>query len=62
MLEQLCLIMKNLERNSHRIMKLLLFINRYSWDEIKYPSGKNDRKKCEKNSFSLEGNYVQVTF
>ena len=43
-------------------MKLLLFINRYNWDEIKYPSGKNDWEKCEKNSFSLEGNYVQVIF
>ena len=62
MLEKLCLIMKNLERNSHRIMKLVLFINRYNWDEIKYPSGKNDWEKCEKNSFSLERNYVQVIF
>ena len=55
MLQQLCLIMKKLERNPHRITKLLLFINRYNWDEIKYPSGKDDWEKCEKNSFSIEG-------
>ena len=36
--------------NSQRIPKIKLFINKYNWKGINYPSGKNGWKKFEKNN------------
>ena len=42
MLRQLRLVMKKPKKTSQIISNLLPFKNRYNWDKVKYPSGKNE--------------------
>ena len=40
-------------KNSQRIWKIKLFINKKKWKGINYPSGKVDWKKFEKNNSTI---------
>ena len=43
------------EIRSHpeRVSNIKPFINKYNWHEIKYPSGKGDWEKFDKNNFNV---------
>ena len=47
MRQQLCLIMKKLEKNPQRIINLYRFICKYNWYGISFPSEKDDWVKSE---------------
>ena len=50
---------KDIKGDPQRITKIKPFINRYNWEGIKYPSGKNDWKKIEKNKIHFKlGKYL----
>ena len=41
------------KKKTQRITKLIPFINKYNWEGINYPSGKDDWKKFEKDSVTI---------
>ena len=43
----------NSERNQKRPTKTKLFIKKYNWNGIKYPSKIEDQKAFEKNNFAI---------
>ena len=43
-----------------RITKNELFINKYSWKGINFPSEKDDWKKCEKNNRTIALNLMHA--
>ena len=47
-------------KNSQRILKIKLFINKYNWEEIFCPSEKDDWKKFEKNNPAIALNALHV--
>ena len=45
--------MKSQRKNSERITKIKLFIDKYNWDGINYPSETEDWKKTKKNNLTI---------
>ena len=45
-------------KNPERITKIETFINKYKWEGINFPSGKNDWKKFEKNNVAIALNVL----
>ena len=41
-----------------RITKIKVFINKYNWEEIHYPSGKDDWKEIQKNNLAIALNVL----
>ena len=39
---------KQIGKNPERITKIKIFINKYNWEEINFPSGKDEWKKLRK--------------
>ena len=44
---------EKIKKDPQRITKIKSFINRYNWEGINYPSGKDDQKKLEKNNVTI---------
>ena len=47
-----------MEKNLQRMTKIKPFINKYSWEEINFPSEKDDRKKFEKSNVTIAFNVL----
>ena len=45
--------MKKMEKKSQKITKIKAFIDKYNWEEINYPSEKDDWKTIEKNNLTI---------
>ena len=41
---------KKIGKHPERITRIIPFINKYKWQEINFPSEKNDSKKSQKNN------------
>ena len=54
--------MKRLKKNPQRITKIKLFIDTYSWNDIKFPSHSNDWKKFEQNNRTTALNILYVPY
>ena len=54
--------MKRLKKNPQRITKIKLFIDTYSWNDIKFPSHSNDWKKFEQNNRTIALNILYVPY
>ena len=52
------LIHEELGKDSGRITKIKPFIDKYNWEEINYPSEKDDWKKFEKNNVTIALNVL----
>ena len=44
--------------NPRRIIKIKPYIDKYNWEEINFPSEKDDRKKIEKNNLTIAFNVL----
>ena len=51
---------KEIEKHAERITKIKLFINRYKWEGINFPSENNNWKKIEKNNLTIALNVLYV--
>ena len=49
---------KELGKNRERIKKIKPFINKYNWEEINFPSEKDDWKNIEKNNVTIALNVL----
>ena len=49
---------EELRKNRAGITKIKPFINKYNWDEINFPSEKDNWKKCEKNNVTISLNVL----
>ena len=49
-----------IKKDPQRITKVKPFINKYSWEEINYPSEKGDWKKFEKNNVTIAINVLHA--
>ena len=49
-------------KKKERITKIKSFINQYNWEEISFPSHKNDWKKVELNNKTIALNILYVPF
>ena len=47
-------------KKTHRISKLKPYINQYNWNDIKFPSDKEDWKKFEQNNKEIALNVLFV--
>ena len=47
---------EKVKKDPQRITKIKLFINKYNWEEINFPTEKNDWKKSEKNTVTISFN------
>ena len=47
-------------KHGERITKIKPFINKYKWEEINFPSGKDGWKKFEKNNVTIVLNVLYV--
>ena len=47
-------------KDHQRIVKIKPFIDQYSWNEIDFPSHKNDCKKYESNNKSIAPNILYM--
>ena len=47
-------------KHGERITKIKPFINKYKWEEINFPSGKDGWKKFEKNNVTIALNVLYV--
>ena len=47
---------EKVKKDPQRITKIKLFINKYNWEEINFPTEKNDWKKSEKNTVTIAFN------
>ena len=47
-----------MEKKLQKMTKIKPFINRYSWEEINFPSEKDDRKKFEKSNVTIAFNVL----
>ena len=56
----LCLNYKEIGKNTERTTKIKLFINKYNWEGINFPSEKVDWKKFEKNNVTIALNVLYV--
>ena len=45
-------------KNPERITKIKPFINKYNWEGINFPSGKDDWKNFEKNNVTIALNVL----
>ena len=46
-------IKKDIKKVLQSIAKIELFINKYNWEQIKFPSEKGDWKKIQKNNVTI---------
>ena len=46
------------KKDPQRITRIKPFINKYIWEEIHFPSGKDDWKKTEKNNVTIALNIL----
>ena len=46
-------IKKDIKKVLQSITKIELFINKYNWEQIKFPSEKGDWKKIQKNNVTI---------
>ena len=51
---------EHIEKNLQKIWKIKLFINRFNWKGINYPSRKNAWENFEKNNPSMAANALYV--
>ena len=51
---------EEIESHPERISNIKLFINKYNWNEINYPSKINDRKTFEKNNLTIALNISYI--
>ena len=49
-----------IKKDPQRITKVKPFINKYNWEEINYPSEKDDWKKFEKNNVTIAINALHA--
>ena len=49
---------EEIRKRSERITKIKPFLNNYNWEGISFPSEKDDRKKCEKNNWTIALNIL----
>ena len=49
---------KQIGKNPERITKIKHFTNKYKWEEINFPSGKEDWKKYKKNNLTITLNVL----
>ena len=49
---------EEIKKDLKRIKKIKLFINKYNWEGINFPSEKNDAKKFEKNNVTITLNVL----
>ena len=54
------LIHEGIKKDFQRITKIKYFINRYNWEEINFPSEKDDWKKIEKNNLTFALNVFML--
>ena len=45
-------------KNPERIIKINPFVNKYKWEEINFPSEKDDWKRFEKNNVTIAFNVL----
>ena len=51
---------KEIKKDPQIITKIKLFINRYDWEEINFPSVKDDWKKFEKSDVTIALNVLHA--
>ena len=44
-----------------KLTKIKPFVNKYNWEGIKFPSGKDDFNKLEKNNVNIASNVLYIT-
>ena len=49
---------KEIGKNTEKIIKIKTFINKYKWEEINFPSAKDNWKKIEKNNITIALNVL----
>ena len=49
---------EEMKKDPPRITKIKLFINKYNWEGINFPSEKDDSKKIEKNNVATALNVL----
>ena len=49
-----------MEKDLQRITKIKLFIDKYTWEGINFPSEKDHLKKFEKNSVTVTSNVLYI--
>ena len=49
-------------KKTHRISKLKPYINQYNWNDIKFPSDKEDWKKFEQNNKEIALNLLFLPY
>ena len=49
---------EEMKKDPPRIAKIKLFINKYNWEGINFPSEKDDSKKIEKNNVATALNVL----
>ena len=51
---------EEIKKDPQRITKIKAFINKYNWEEIHFPSEKDDWKKFKKNNLAIVLNALYV--
>ena len=51
---------EEIKKDPQKIMKIKIFLNKYNWKGINFPSKKHDWKKIEKNNVIIALNVLYV--
>ena len=51
---------EEIQKDPQRITNIKLFINKYNWEGINFPSEKDDWKKFEKNNVTIAFNVLHA--